>query len=234
MGEAALRRLGGYAVFAGVAACLVTPLLGLAWFGTADGVDALDSGSVSWWADPARDWLDPLLTWASADRVYSTYVQAMALLFPALLLAAFHAARTRTPRTRVERIGWRVMLTGYLVALTGVTLVSALLIPFSPSSDAVDVAFLALMVPGTLLSTFGSTMLGISLLRGRWQPRATGWLLAIAFPFWFVVSIVLGHNGLGMLAMFLAWAWYGRAVLLASPGIETANGSGSLMSTVTN
>ena len=69
--------------------------LGLAYFGTEDGSDELDVASVAWWASPAAEWLSPLLTWAGPDRVYSTYVQLMALLFPAVLLCAVHARRHR-------------------------------------------------------------------------------------------------------------------------------------------
>ena len=63
------------------------------------------------------------------------------------------------------------------------------------------------------LATLGATVLGASLARGAWQPRPTAYLLAVSFPFWFVVSGVLGHNGLGLLPTFLAWAVYGRSLL---------------------
>jgi hypothetical protein len=209
-GTERVRWLGGYAMGAAAAALVVAPLLGLAWFATPDGAEALESASVAWWADPSRDALDPLLTWAGSDRVYATYVQLVALLWPAVLLSAWHAFRRRPARTRSERAAWRVLLTGCLLMQAGLTWVSLVLVSGDPNGSAVDVPFLALMVPGTLLSTAGSTSLGVSLLRGGWTPRPTAWLLAVAFPFWFVVSIVLGHNGLGMLTMFLAWAVYGR------------------------
>jgi hypothetical protein len=209
------RWLGRYAVLAGAGSCLVSPLLGLAYFGTEDGRDELGVASVAWWASPAADWLSPLLTWAGPDRVYSTYVQLMALLFPAVLLCAFHARRRRTARTRAERVGWRLSLSGYALAQAGVALVAVALVPGNPDRPAVDVGYLALMVPGLLLSTIGSTTLGISLLRAGWTPRPCAWMLAIAFPFWFAVSFLLGHNSLGMLAMFLAWTAYGRSLLVA-------------------
>jgi hypothetical protein len=226
------RWLGGYAMGAAAVAVVVAPLLGLAWFATPDGADALGSASVAWWAEPARHALDPLLTWAGANRVYATYVQLVALLWPAVLLSAWHAFRRRPARTRPERVAWRVLLAGSLLMQAGLTWVSAYLVTGDPNGSAVDVPFLALMVPGTLLSTAGSTVLGCSLLRGRWTPRPTAWLLAVAFPFWFVVSIVLGHNGLGMLTMFLAWAVYGRRLRggyedTATPTVSAANARGA-------
>ena len=53
-------------------------------------------------------------------------------------------------------------------------------------------------------------MLGIALLRDRYAPRLTAWLLALAFPLMLVGSDVLGHNSLGMIPLFLAWAATGR------------------------
>ena len=224
--------LGRYARGAAVAATVVTPLLGLAWFATADGADALATASVSWWAEPARDALDPLLTWAEPGRVYATYVQLVALLWPAVLLSAWHAFRRRPGRTRTERAAWRVLLAGAVLMQAGITWVAAYLVTGDPDSGGTDLPFLALMVPGTLLCTAGSSVLGLSLLRGGWQPRTAAWLLAFAFPFWFVVSIVLGHNGMGMLTMFLAWASYGGTLLAgygetATPIVSAARNRGT-------
>lgn len=217
------RQLGGYALVAAVGACVAAPLLGLAYFRTADGREELESGSVSWWADPVTEWLDPLLTWAGPDRVYSTYVQALAVLFPAVLLCARHARRRRTTRTRAERVGWRVTLVGYCLALAGIALVAASLAVASPDSAAVGIGFIALMVPGMLLSVIGSTVLGVSLVRGRWEPRLTAWLLAAAFPFFVAASLLLGHNSLGMLVLFLAWAAYGGRLLTPQVPGRTAD-----------
>ena len=53
-------------------------------------------------------------------------------------------------------------------------------------------------------------MLGIALLRNRYAPRLTAWLLALAVPLMLIGSDVLGHNSLGMIPLFLAWAATGR------------------------
>ena len=74
------------AVGAAIAAVIISPLLALSYFGIPDGEGSLEQGSIAAWADPARTHLSGLLTWASPDRVYATYVQALGLLFPAVLL----------------------------------------------------------------------------------------------------------------------------------------------------
>ena len=101
---------------------------------------------------------------------------------------------------------------GYALSFAGVLVVAVVLVPGDPDRPMVDVGYIGLMVPGTLLATLGATVLGTSLVRGAWQPRPTAYLLAVSFPFWFVVSGVLGHNGLGLLPTFLAWAVYGRGL----------------------
>ena len=71
--------------------------------------------------------------------------------------------------------------------------------------DALDTVFITLMLPGMLLSVLGSTVLGIAFLRDRYEPRLTAWLLALALPALLVISTLLGHNGLALLPLFIAW-----------------------------
>ncbi len=52
---------------------LCSPLLAMSYFATEDGAKSYAAGSVQAWAEPARRLLEPLLTFASADRVYATY-----------------------------------------------------------------------------------------------------------------------------------------------------------------
>ena len=82
--------------------------------------------------------------------------------------------------------------------------------------------FLALLLPGMFISAIGSTVLGIALLRGRYTPRLTPWLLTLAFPSMLIIPTVLGHNSLGMVPLILAWGISGiqlwRAHDQASPG----------------
>ncbi len=108
---------------------------------------------------------------------------------------------------RLERWSWRVVLVGYGLASVGLIAAGFVVrLDSAPDSDALNTVFLALMVPGMLISTIGSTVLGIALMRARYLPRVTAWLLALVFPLAFVGSAVLGHNSLGMIPIFVAWA----------------------------
>jgi hypothetical protein len=202
----ATRLTGLYAMFAAAASLLFAPLLALSYFATEDGAEDLEIGTVSAWADPARDLAGGVLTWASPDRVYSTYLQLLALLFPAVFLCA-HAVRARRPGPSggLERWGWRIALAGYGLAAVGILAAAVVLFGGDPTSDALETVFLALMVPGMLITVIGSTVLGIALLRNGFMPRLTAWLLALAFPLLIVGSSVLGHNSLGMVPIFIAW-----------------------------
>ncbi|MBA3383473.1 MAG: hypothetical protein H0T20_02325 [Actinobacteria bacterium] len=200
------RYAGLYAAIAALAAVLISPLLAMSYFATSDGAEQLENGSVSAWADPGRDLVGGLLDWASADRVYSTYLQAFALLFPAVFLCA-RAVRARRPGDvrGSEQWGWRIALVGY--GLTSLGLVAAFFVLFSgdAASVALNVVFLGLLVPGMLISVIGSTVLGIALLRSRFSPKLTAWLLTLSLPSMLVIPSVLGHNSLGLLPMIVAW-----------------------------
>jgi hypothetical protein len=214
MSDRTARFAGLYAVLATALMFLTAPLLSLSYFATSEGADELENGTVSGWAEPAADHLNGLLTWASADRVYSTYLQVFSICFPAVLLCALAIRRRRVVAKRSERWGWRVVLTGYGLGTMGIVLAGLVLVFSSPTSDALNVVFLSLMLPGMLISAIGSTWLGISLLRSpdRFTPRATAWLLAIAFPAMAVIPAILGHNSLGMLPMVLAWGVAGAGL----------------------
>lgn len=223
MSVRAFRLVGLYAVLAAAASLLVAPLLALAYFETEEGAEELEAGTVSAWAEPARDAVGPLLEFASADRVYSTYLQALALLVPAVLLCAWVARRLRPawPK-RGERWGWSIALAGYLLLSLGVLLAGALLVALTPDATAVNVAFLAFVVPGLLVGTIGSTLLGVALLRTGYEPRLTPWLLALSIPLWLAGSIVLGHNGLGLVPLLVAWGVTGRRLWRGSEPVPIA------------
>jgi hypothetical protein len=205
MSKQATSRTGLYAAIAAVAAVLLSPLLAMSWFATAGGADALQSRTVAAWAGPTRDLVGGLLTWASPDRVYATYVQAFALLFPAVLLCALAVRARRARDTRTERVGWRIALTGYSIACAGLAGAFLCLIVGSPAEGVLDIVFVALLLPGMFLSAIGSTVLGIALLRSHYTPRVTSWLLTLAFPSMVAVPELLGHNSLGMVPMMVAW-----------------------------
>jgi hypothetical protein len=206
MSDRATRLAGLYAAIAAAASVLLSPLLALSYFGIPDGAGQLRSGTVRAWAAPARDLLGGLLTWAPPERVYATYVQAFALIFPAVFLCA-RAVRARRPAAgRNERWGWRIALAGYGWAALGLLAVLPLLIS-APGGDAlaVNLVFLTLLLPGMFISAIGSTVLGIALLRSHYTPKLTPWLLTLAFPSMLIIPTVLGHNSLGLVPLILAW-----------------------------
>lgn len=204
------RRLAVYAVAAACTAVVIAPLLALAWFATGDGAETAATGTVAAWAEPASSALRPLLTFADPDAVYATYLVLMAVAFPAIPLATLASRSRRTgDRTALERWGWRLAISGYVLAAVALAVVAVL---FVVSADALaNIVFLAGMLPGMLLSLVGSTTLGVALLRSRFRPRAVPWLLALAVPLWVVGGFVLGHNSLGLLPLFVAWALAAKA-----------------------
>jgi hypothetical protein len=212
MSKRATLQTGLYAVIAAVVAVILSPLLALSYFATGEGADELQSRTVAAWASPTRDLVGGLLTWATPERVYATYVQTFALLFPAVLLCAW-VVRARRPRgTRTERVGWRIALTGYAIASTGLVAAFVILIAGSIAGGALNIVFLALLLPGMFLSAIGSTVLGIALLRSHYTPKLTAWLLTLALPSMLVVPTVLGHNSLGMVPIIVAWGATGMQI----------------------
>jgi hypothetical protein len=207
-----IRFAGLYAVAAAAASLVLTPLLALSFFATEGGAEELEKGTVEAWADPARELAGGLLTFASADTVYFVYLKSLILIGPALLIGAL-ATRTLRPAgvTKPERWGWRIAIAGYTLLSVGVILAP-------PHDLALNVVFFAFIIPGLLLSTIGSTTLGIALLRARYRPRLTPALLAIGLPFWFFGADVIGHNSPGLLPLFFAWGITGWRLWRGDPG----------------
>lgn len=207
------RRFAGlYAAVAAALAVLLAPLLAMSYFATSEGAEELETGTVSLWAEQGRDLAGGLLTWASPERVYSTYVQAFAVLFAGVLLCAVAVRRSREPGSGGERWGWRIALAGYGLATAGLVGAFVALIPGDPANAALNIVFLALLLPGMFVSVIGSTVLGIAFLRSGYRPRATSWLLALALPAMVVVPTLLGHNSLGMLPLMVAWGVTGAVL----------------------
>jgi hypothetical protein len=207
MSERATRLIGLYAVVAAAVAAVVAPLLALSYLATSGGVDQLQNPTVSAWAVPGRDLAGGLLTWASPDRVYGTYWLLFYPLFAATFLCARAVHARRPPDAGpLERWGWRLALVGYALGpIMGLAAIAVIIIG-SADNIVIDVAFVALMVPGLLIDAIGSTVLGIALLRKSYRPRITAWLLALAFPSVLVISSLLGNFSLGLLPVLVGWA----------------------------
>jgi hypothetical protein len=203
--------IGLYSVLAAVASAVLSPLLAMSYFATEGGESELEVGTVEAWADPGRDLAGGLLTFASAETVYFTYLKSLMLIVPALVLCAWAVkSRRPEPRSRAERWGWRIALAGYVLLSLGVILAL-------PWDLALNIAFFALIVPGLLLGTIGSTVLGIALLRASYRPRLTPWLLSFSIPLWLVASDGLGHNSIGLIPLFVAWAATGWRLWRGEP-----------------
>lgn len=204
-------RLAAYATTAAIIAALCSPLLALAWFATSGGAATAQEAHVAAWAEPARSLAGPLLTFAGTDMVYALYSSVLLLSFPAVILVALATQGQRiAAASRPERWGWRIALVGYLLFGSG-GLAMAFLLLTSVADPVVDVVFLSMMIPGLLLSLSGSTVLGITFVRSRHHPRLTSWLLALAFPLWVAGSFGFGHNSLGLVPLFIAWAATARS-----------------------
>lgn len=189
------QQIGRAAVAAALVGTVLAPIHALSRFATEAGKEDLDSSVVRAWAEPARDVLAPLLDWASADTVYTTYGKLYTPLLLAALLCAFAVRRRRTP-TGGETWGWRLMLVGVTGALIGVTGSY-----WTPLLDE----FFVVTVPFLLIALVGSTVLGIVLLRRRFRPRGTAVLLALWFPLFVLLSAVVAM-GAGLLPLLWAFA----------------------------
>lgn len=223
MSDRSTRLAGLYATISGGVVVILSPLLALSYFATKDGAYELDTSTVSAWAKPARDIAGGLLTFASPERVYGTYLQGLALIFPAVLLCAW-VTRSQRPGSQagLERWGWRIALLGYTLLTAGLAVafcmeVAAISFGTSTHNGPLNVLFLSILFPGILLATTGSSVLGIGLMRTGYRPRVTVWLLALGFPLWIVGSFALGHNSLGLMPLFLAWAVTGARLWRSNP-----------------
>jgi hypothetical protein len=191
----------------------------LARFRTEDGKADLDLPLTGAWATPAGDLLSPLLTWADPDVVYLTYGKIWLPVFVAFTLCAFVVRRRRQP-TGVEKWAWRVALTGYVLACLSAfgefwTQWGAM------NQDLLDAVFL-FTIPALLLTMFGSTFLGITMLRRG--PRLPAVLLALAVP---GIVVIPEITSLGCVVLPIAFAFgvLGRRVARADAPVVAPVGA---------
>lgn len=218
-----------YSLVAAVGAVIFSPLLALSYFSTPDGASSAEEAFLGGWIEPTRELAGGVVTFASANAVYAVYTLVLALLFPAIMLSAL-AIRSSRPQPRgMERWGWRLALAGYALFGAGLVFVAVLLLAVGSDAAIVDMLFMAMMVPGLLVGLIGSTVLGLALQRGNYRPRLTAWLLALALPLWFLGSAGLGHNSLGMVPLFIAWAAASRSFHApAESGLRVRHDTASL------
>jgi hypothetical protein len=76
----------------------------------------------------------------------------------------------------------------------------------------IDQSFLFLTLPGLLVSSVGSTVLGIALLRNHFRPRVTPWLLVLWIPLLLAITQI---TSMGNTVLPALWAW---AIAIRSAG----------------
>lgn len=202
---------GYLALVAACAGTVLAPVHALSRFATADGAGDLDSAVVRSWAVPAARWLRPLLDWSDPMTVYTAYGRVWLPILLAATACAFAVRRHRDP-VGLERWGWRLAIPGYVLATASI--VGDYWTPWMNES------FAYLGIPGLLISVAGSTVLGIALLRRRFRPRLTGWLLATWLPAMVALSGLIAL-GAALLPMLWAWALAGRILRTDHPGPAT-------------
>ena len=219
-----------YAILASAVMVLFSPLLAMSYFATKDGAQMLTYASVRAWAKPARSLFEPMLTFASADHVYATYSLLIALVIPALPLAAWAVRRARVPvaGTFERRASW--VVAAAWTAFSASLLVVAIALQVKPANasgnSVVNVVFLAGMIPSMVIGALGSAPLGVSLLRHGFLPRTAGVLIVLALPLQIVGTGVLGHNSIGLFPQMIAWTLALSAVM-KSTGADVPLRSGS-------
>lgn len=211
-----VRRLSWATLAATPLMLVASPLLALAYHATSDGAPSGEAAVVQAWAVPVREAIRPLLEFADADTVYRFYTAAV--MVAAVGLVSGVLALRRAHRA-VMRRGGRVCLglaaAGYSLMLAGTAVASL--------TPATDLAFIALLVPGMLLTLVGSTAVGVWMLYRRAGPVASRVLLAAAIPGFVVISTVGGHNAVGMASIFVGWAIVGVWLLRLDPTRATAS-----------
>jgi hypothetical protein len=207
-----VRATGLAAMAGGALGLLNAPLYSLAYFATDDGAPSAQSAPVQAWTEPARELLDPLLTFASPDTVYLTYGKLFLFVWIGMLagLVGLHArhARHAGHAGRLERWGFRTSLVGLLLLTIGAFGAYWL--------ELVETSFAAFLVPGLVLLTFGATLFGLGTWRADVAPRAGAALLIVGgFPGTFLISELATLGG-GLVLLYLAWLVLGHSLWTAT------------------
>lgn len=134
-------------------------------------------------------------------------------MFAAFTLCAFVVQRRRWP-AGVEKWVWRAALTGYVIAT-----MSVFGDYYTPWTDQ---SFLLLSVPRLLISLFGSTVLSIVLVRNRFRPRTTAWLLAVWIPLFIGIGQVTSLGNAALPVVF-AFGIAGRGIARDQPPATVVN-----------
>jgi hypothetical protein len=198
-----VRLMGLAAMVGGALGVLVSPFYSLAYFASSDGAADEATAAQQAWAEPARDLLEPLLTFASADVVRVTYGKLWLLVWMGMLagLVALHA-RHAGKGGRLERWGFRTSFAGLVLMVIGAF---GFFLEFTLDFAAF------LLFPGLLLVVLGSPIFGLGTWRAGVAPRIGALLLVVGGPALLVISEAATLGG-GLVLVYLAWAILGHAL----------------------
>jgi hypothetical protein len=206
-------RLAGLAAMvSGVLGVLVSPFYSLAYFASSDGAGEAESAATQAWAEPARDLLEPLLTFASADVVRITYGKLWLFVWIGILagLVGLHA-RHGAQGGRLERWGFRASFAGLLLMAIGAF---GFWLEF-----ALDFAAF-LLFPGLLLLALASPIFGLGTWRAGVAPRTGALLLVVGGPAVLVISEIATLGG-GLVLLYVAWVVLGYALWSKRTTVES-------------
>lgn len=186
----------------------------MAWFGlvagqfhamarhqTDDGKSDLELPLTRAWSDPARDLFQPLLDWADPDIVYLTWGKIWLPVFLGFTLCAFLVHRQRQP-VGFERWAWRIALAGYAAGCVSVA--AEYWTAYGSYNEAIVDGVFPLTLAAMLTMIIGSTMLGVSLWRRGFRPRAVTVLLSLMIPALIVIPEV---TSMGSVVLPVAFAF---------------------------
>ncbi len=195
----------------GILGILYSPFYALAYFATEDGAESLEAPLAAAWAGALRPILEPLLTFAPPEVVYLTYGKAFSFVILGWMAGLLALHTRQAPHAgRLEKWGFRVAFAGTVLAALGSIGVYWI---GSVWWGAVNISFLAFMVPSLLLFSIGFPLFGIGTLRAKMAPRLGAWLLIVGgLPGMFVLSFLLGQLSLGLLLINFAWVVLGYAL----------------------
>ena len=207
-----VRWAGLTAMVGGALGVLVSPLYSLAYFASSDGAGDAESTWVQAWAEPARDLLGPLLTFASPDVVRFTYGKLFLFIWMGVLagLVGLHA-RHAGQGGRLERWGFRTSFVGLVFLIIGA---------FGAIWLMIEVFFVAFIVPGLLLLVLGSPIFGLGTWRAGVAPRAGALLVILGGPGVLVISDIATLGG-SLVLLYLAWVILGHALWSESVTVES-------------
>ena len=210
----AQNRLTRWAWLTALATLVIGQLHALARFRTEDGKSDLDLPLTGFWAEPAGQALDPLLSWGGPDTVYLAYGKWWVLALGILVAAGVMVMRLRAPYG-VELWGWRLTLVGYALLALGT---GTYYWGQWTSYNVLEGVGLWMDLPGALLGTVGATVLGFALLRRGARPRLAAVLLLMSIVWLFGISMVTSLGNTDLPIMF-AVAMLAREATARRPGV---------------